>query len=228
MSTIGKLNAPPATNNETNSPTKAAENKLREVAELYENQFIRQMIKQMRSTVQESDLLKKNNAEKIFSSQLDEQYADQWTKSGGIGLSDMIYNQLVEQFGVKMGLKTPMERPQGPLSLDQKSNFAGSAVRSTEGSSGATFRLENQSQGKAEIKNPWVGVLLDKKFMDMNNMQYRIKHDNGLESFITANGSGMGAEQNLSVGDRIGAGQQLGWAAPASPLFWTVKEVVSE
>lgn len=230
MSSVIKTNLQPNLPAE-NSAAKAVDDKLHQVAELYENQFIREMIKQMRSTVQESDLIKKNNAEKIFSGQLDEQYADKWTQNGGIGLADLIYNQLIERYGEKMGLKSPTARPQGPLPFDHKSNFSGGR---SVGSGAATdlasttFKFMMPENEKTEVRNPWVGVLLDKKYLEMDQLQYRIKHDNGLESFILTRGTGLGGEQNLSVGDKLGAGQQLGWASAASPLFWTVKDSVSE
>ena len=66
----------------------------------------------------------------------------------------------------------------------------------------------------------------------MDQIQYRIKHDNGLESLISTRGSGLleGTESGtkLSVGDKLSAGQQLGWRDSTSPLFWTIKPTVSE
>ena len=54
------------------------EEKFREVAEMYEKHFIREMMKEMRSTVHESGFMKQNNAEKMFREQLDDDYADKW------------------------------------------------------------------------------------------------------------------------------------------------------
>jgi flagellar protein FlgJ len=218
--------------------TKAADDKLHEVAELYERHFIREMMKQMRSTVHEGGFIQQNNAEKIFREQLDDQYSEQWSKSGGIGLSNMIYDQLIEKFGVKMGLKQRVDKPQGPLALTHKSQLtgiAGAAPGSAESgdhgpksSSSITFKMQSPENQKVQLSNPWEGILLDKKYLEMDQMQYRIKHDNGLESLILTRGTGLGLEQNLSPGDTIQAGQQLGWVSSASPLFWTVKPIVSE
>lgn len=231
---------------------RVTEEKLREVSDLYENQFIREMIKQMRATVHEGGFIKQNNAEKIFRSQLDEQYADQWGKAGGIGLSDIIYDQLMAKYGEKIGLRTAIEKPQGPLDFNQKSIFAGVVSRPASVNSAnnllspTTFKLQAMSgtEGQVfdreknqlsapvfELKNPWAGILLDKKYSEMDQMQYRIKHDNGLESLILMRGTGLGAqldEHKLSLGDVIQTGQQLGWASTLSPLFWTVKPNVSE
>ena len=68
---------------------------LRDAAVQFESLFIQQMLKVMRDTVQESDLFGKRNAEKLFQSMHDEQLAIELAHAGGIGLSDMIYRQLV-------------------------------------------------------------------------------------------------------------------------------------
>ena len=74
--------------------------------------------------------LMKNNAEKIFTDQLDDQYADQWTKSGGIGMSQLIYDQLMEKYGVRFGLKAAVDKPLGPIATNQKMNFSGISLGS--------------------------------------------------------------------------------------------------
>jgi len=241
MSEIGKLNTlrlPPTAADKA----KAADEKLHQVAEMYEQHFIRSMMKEMRATVQEGGFVKASNAEKLFRDQLDDQYAEQWTKSGGIGLSKMIYEQLIDKYGTKMGLKQPVDKPLGPLPIDQKSQFTGAQMAPQAAPSKAvmpgeispksgqpvTFTFQSPPDQKTELKNPWVGVLLDKKYLEMDQMQYRIKHDNGLESLIMTRGTGLGMEQKLSPGDTIAAGEQLGWVSSASPVYWTVKPNVSE
>lgn len=235
MSEISKLNSlrPQLQQTQTaDERAKATDAKLHEVADMYEKHFIREMMKQMRSTVPESGFIKQNNAEKIFRDQLDDQYADGWGKAGGIGLSTMIYDQLVEKFGEQMGLKKPVDKPQGPIDLNQKSNYSGitSPLKPATGAGvePVTFKFETAAQEKSEIKSPWAGTLLDKKYLEMDQIQYRIKHDNGLESLILTRGTGLGPDLQLSPGDALQSGQQLGWATAASPLFWTVKENVSE
>lgn len=232
MAEIGKTNPAFALNQPLKEkPNRVTEEKLREVADLYENHFIREMMKQMRSTVHESGFIKQNNAEKIFRGQLDDQYADQWGKAGGIGLSNLIHDQLMEKFGEKLGLRAPVEKPHGPIKLDHKAVFSGSvgAVQTnTVENQPVTFKFQVPEQEQLELTSPWAGTLLDKKYMEIDQMQFRIKHDNGLESLILTRGTGLGPEQKLSPGDTIRAGQQLGWLSAASPLFWTVRPIVSE
>jgi Rod binding domain-containing protein len=78
---------------------KSSENqKVREVADMYEKFFIKELTRHMKSSLAEDGLIKKNNAEKIFSEQLDEQYSEQWNKRGGFGLSDIIYENVTERY----------------------------------------------------------------------------------------------------------------------------------
>jgi flagellar protein FlgJ len=251
MSEIGKINSRPIPT--AADKLKAADEKLHEVSDMYEQHFIREMMKQMRATVHEGGFIQQSNAEKLFRDQLDDQYAEQWTKSGGIGLSKMIYEQLMDKYGTKMGLKKPVDKPLGPLPVNEKSTYTGvtSSGKPASGSNSlgalaatgldsaasedglksgqpVTCQFQSPANEKTELSNPWAGVLLDKKYLEMDQMQYRIKHDNGLESLILTRGTGLGMEQKLSPGDAIAAGQQLGWVSSASPVFWTVKPNVSE
>ena len=68
--------------------------KLRETASEFEAIFIQQMLKTMRESSFESDLLPTSEGEKMFRSLLDEQYAKLSAKSGSLGLGEMIYQQL--------------------------------------------------------------------------------------------------------------------------------------
>jgi flagellar protein FlgJ len=247
MSEVGKANSNPLNSIQTKplaeKKSQVTDAKLREVAEMYEKHFIREMMKEMRSTVHEGGLIQQNNAEKIFQDQLDDQYAGEWGKAGGIGLADMIHEQLLARYGEQFGLKEKIAKPHGPLPIDAKSNLTILPMMNADSqklsSANETLNLkikpELNSSGKpVALHNPWAGTLLDKKYLDMDQMQYRIKHDNGLESLITTRGSGL-ADTNgsakLLAGDELKPGQQLGWSDSASPLFWSIKpnkESVSE
>lgn len=115
MSAIGGVKGfiPFEKSNETKSKTgdsedqlahRAENQKVREVADLYEKFFIKELMRHMKSGLNEDGgIIKKNNAEKIFSEQLDEQYSEQWNKRGGFGLSDMIYDNITERYGAQAG-----------------------------------------------------------------------------------------------------------------------------
>lgn len=60
-----------------------------------EGYFIQMMLKEMRKTVHsENGPLPKSQAETIFQEMLDEEYAKNAAKTGGIGLADMMMKQL--------------------------------------------------------------------------------------------------------------------------------------
>ena len=68
--------------------------KLRETSSEFEAIFMKQMLKTMRESSFESNLLPTSEGEKMFRSLLDEQYAKLSAKSGSLGLGEMIYQQL--------------------------------------------------------------------------------------------------------------------------------------
>lgn len=210
--------------------TQVSNEKLREVADLYEKHFIKEMMKQMKSTLPEGGLIKKNNAEHIFEDQLDDQYSAEWNKRGGFGISDMIYQQLTEKFGSQ---KAQVEKPVGPIEFKEKSR-----IEKVPNSSEHTYQIQpslrtDTSDGSnAESKNinvisPWAGTLQNKNRMDNDQTSYRIKHDNGLESLILIHGGPSEETRHLSQGDQIQAGDTIGKADGTSPLFWTIKKTVS-
>ena len=69
--------------------------KLREACEGFEAMFLSMMYKQMRATVPEGGLFgKKSNALEIFEDMRDTEMMNAAAKSGGIGIADMMYQQL--------------------------------------------------------------------------------------------------------------------------------------
>ena len=75
--------------------TDAEAKKLREACEGFEAMFLSMMYKQMRATVPEGGLFgKKSNAMNIFEDMRDTELMNEVSKSGGIGIADMMYKQL--------------------------------------------------------------------------------------------------------------------------------------
>lgn len=67
---------------------------LEEVSRQFESLLLNMMIKEMRATVPESGLFPESMAKDIFTSMLDEQYADAMSENGGIGLQRLLVDQL--------------------------------------------------------------------------------------------------------------------------------------
>lgn len=202
---------------------KSPEEKLREVSDMYEKHFLREMTKAMRSTVQESGFIQKNQAEKIFREQLDEQYVEKWSERGGIGFSDLIYKQLVEKFGMQLGMKSRVEKPRGPLPLDRAKNFQ----HPGKSKSTLSYRIDVapeiqgvQRPGARDVKAPWGGRFGVVKFLDDKQTQVEIEHDNGLKSQVVFKGT----LSKLSTGDKVQAGDTLGFlSSEAKSIYWTVE-----
>lgn len=203
--------------------------KLRDVSELYQRQFMHEMMKAMRSTVQESGLIKVGQAEKIYKEQMDQHYVENWSKKGGIGLADMIYKQLVEKLGPQMGLKQAVAKPHGPIQLDQASNFTGLVKTSQQGNK-TSFQYERdpqtgpQAQSLTEIKAPWKGTLLGAKQIQADEYLLEMMHDNGVKSQFVFRGQALPDLRQGSGIVNIEEGQTIGLLSPeARNFFWNVE-----
>ena len=68
----------------------------RAVSKKYEEYFLDQMVKAMRKTIVPAE--KPTFAQQLYREQLDQQYVHKWSDQGGIGLAQLIYNQLKERY----------------------------------------------------------------------------------------------------------------------------------
>lgn len=201
---------------------KSPEQKLRDVSDMYEKHFLREMMKAMRSTVHEGGFVQSNQAEKIFKEQLDDHYVEKWGERGGIGLSDMIYKQLMDKFGVMMGIKAHVAKPQGPLALDSKSEYRAQPFQHPGKKQALSYRIDVDPKGLAEksVKAPWDGVLLGAKSLADDQTMLEVEHDNGLKSQMVFKG----AVSNVLTGQKLQAGDTLGFLSPeAKSLYWSVE-----
>ncbi len=211
--------------------------KLREVGELYEKQFLREMMKQMRSTIDDGGgMLPTSSAEKIFREQLDQEYVEKWGDRGGLGLADVIHQQLREKFGAMLGLRQDA-KPMGPIKIDAKSQLNnplkiqnGQASSPTRpGKTTIQYDLQKAALGDNEVTSPWSGTLTGIKKLNADENVLELAHDNGLKSQLVFRGQIEKVMEKdlqpskLQVGAEIQAGQRLGLLSPeAKSFFWTV------
>ncbi|MCX7978316.1 MAG: rod-binding protein [Bdellovibrionaceae bacterium] len=202
------------------------EQKLREVSTLYEKQFLREMVKAMRATVGEGGIIKPSHGERIFREQLDHEYVEQWGDRGGIGLADLIYEQLVERYGEKLGLKPPEIRPSGPIPLTTKSHYT---LRSftppgKRDAVGFIVQRENSQGGAEPLVAPWSGEITRKVSMGLDEMVLEILHDNGMRSHLGFRGT-----TDRSIGEKLQAGDPIGILSPEQATYrWTVQAFSQE
>jgi len=97
------------------------EAKLREGAKMYEQYFLHDMVKAMRKTVTPG-FAQPSYGEKIYREQLDSRYVEAWAKKGGVGMADVIYNQLHERYFPKrevrpLGMRPMQHGPRHPMPM---------------------------------------------------------------------------------------------------------------
>lgn len=211
---------------------KGQREKVRNAAQLYEKQFLGEMVKAMRKTVDHSRFTKPSMPEEIYMQQLDEKYVEAWGDNGGIGLADIIYDQLMERFE---GLKhRGMQRPQGPLPIAPREGNALPLQQQME-----FIRVQPQGQdmgfllrpkagafgGKVAVTSPWNGSV-ERVSEDGNGRQALwVQHDNGLRSVLSFKGK----SAPLTEKQPVLAGETLGEISVDEPdLAWTVTNLGPE
>ena len=73
--------------------------KLKESAEEFEAVFISLMLSQMRNSVMKSDLFGKGQEEEVWNSMMDQELAKTWAKNDGVGLANLLFQQLQQTTG---------------------------------------------------------------------------------------------------------------------------------
>lgn len=71
--------------------------KLKEAAQQFEAIFIQQMYKEMRKTIPDDGLIQRGNADDIYSQLQDMEAAKITAQQGGIGLADLMMQQLAKK-----------------------------------------------------------------------------------------------------------------------------------
>lgn len=222
----------------------AADKQLRDVASLYEKQFLREMVKQMRSSVTESEWMPSSFAEKYYREQLDHQYVESWGDGGGIGLGKMIYDQLLERYGERMGIRIPKERPQGPLPLSHRDQWQGEIgaqnralqFRKREDPSGVSVRNPVNAQDRAaesasdrtsdrtsELTSPWEGQWMGSYLLPSGMRVAKIQHGKMVSTFVGQ--FNLRRDQELSLGAEIKAGESFGeMPSGTKEFYWKIQE----
>lgn len=195
------------------------EQKLKDVSSMYEKHFLNEMFKAMRATVNESGFIKKNQAEEIFREQLDQNYVDKWSEKGGIGLQNIIYDQLVEKYGAQLGIKKNEAKPVGPLPIQAK-DFTATRAHSPKAYD-VGFKFERgKAAGAQELISPWSGTITNKITLSESNQVLELQHENGLKSQLV-----FGGLSNIQTGTKVEAGQTLGLLSPeARAFYWNLQK----
>ena len=203
--------------------------KLKEAAKMYEGHFLNEMVKAMRSTVkQDEGFIPPSFAEKIFSEQLDQQYVEGWSKRGGVGLADMIYNQIRDQYyGAShkqiqpLNHVLPIAPKRDPLGIPATDSIQMKTIPSQPGAKlGYRFEVPDPSLGGYDVQAPMAGKISHVEPLDQGWNLVRLDHGEGLQSEMTF----PGRVTESSVGQTVEPGQKLGILDPTRPvLAWNLE-----
>lgn len=90
---------------------------LKKVSQDFESIFINMMLKTMRSTVVEGGFIEKSFGTKAYESMLDEEMSKEMAKSGGLGISEMVYKSLLKR--TEMEAEAGMDSLAGATSIKE-------------------------------------------------------------------------------------------------------------
>ena len=216
-----KTGGPHSLRPQMNSPEQM-DQKFKDVAKLYEKQFLREMVKAMRSTVHEGGFIQTSNAEKIFKEKLDDEYVEKWGDKGGIGLSDMIYDQLIQRYGEAAGIRANASRVKGPISAEnlpqfQVRNRSNPALKDSDFP--LTYEFQKVAQEKSPLLNPLQGKVQRFAKVGPEETLLEVLHEGGLRSRLVFRGPA----ETLAPGQELQTGQKVGLLSPdAQSFFWSL------
>ncbi len=188
-----------------------------EAARMYENYFLNQMVRAMRSTVSFSDMTKPSMAEGIFREKLDDEYVQQWSQRGGVGLADLIHDELMAKVQGQRAARAQKRKPQ----LRQISDRDVLRIRPLQARQGrerdtvlvALGPSTTPGQGAQRVTidrvlTPWAGVV---RSIQQNHDQVRVELDQADTPGRVVSFSFDGQVQpELKVGERLPDGGVLG------------------
>jgi flagellar protein FlgJ len=198
--------------------------KLDQVAKLYEKQFLREMVKSMRGTVSYG-YTKPSMAEEIYRGELDNEYVEAWGENGGIGLSSLIYDQIMERY-----FSTPQGRglkEQGPIALTDRD--VSKVVRIKTAPTGETanqvpLRVEIKPSAEGapgKLQLPWDAQVVSKNQVG-GKTSLTLSHGEGLKSTFIFQGV---ASADVEPGKQLGRGQTVGILSPeVRAFFWNLSQ----
>lgn len=76
---------------------KKDDKELKNVCREFEGIILNMMYKQMKATVPQSEFMPEDSGREIFQSMLDDKLVEEASKSGSLGLADLLYKQLIRQ-----------------------------------------------------------------------------------------------------------------------------------
>jgi flagellar protein FlgJ len=128
------------------SPGPSAKQKLRKACTDFEAVFISKLWEQMRATVPKSGMFN-SQQEEMYRSMFDREFTEKMAQDGGIGLGDMLYNQLKEKIkgGTKATGAQALHSQVGQLSNERNTSLAPAATGALPGK--PEFKIPGRGNG---------------------------------------------------------------------------------
>lgn len=192
--------------------------KVDEVAKLYEKQFLGEMMKAMRGSTNISGE-KQSMGESIYRDQLDSQYVESWGDNGGIGLANLIYDQLMERYFSGPGKSLKGEG--GFKVTDREINRINRVGTNTGSATSRQVPLKietkpNPDGSPAKLEAPWRGTVLANQRVD-GKTTVILGHAGGLKSSLIFDGV---AGSDVEPGKVLEKGHTVGVLSPDVHSFF--------
>lgn len=188
---------------------------LEQAAKAYEQMFLNEMVKAMRQATPKAE--ETSMAVGVYEDQMYDNYVEEWANQGGVGLSNLIYDQMMEKFG---NMIRQQQTPKGPVHQNEKVD-----VKKIERSPDAMlFRMQPSMEQKdpMALTLPWGGKVVSSQRTENSQNALHVEHDNGLKSTFLFQGSAIAHDPSRV----LEAGERLGIAAPgAHEIIWKIGKV---
>jgi Rod binding domain-containing protein len=185
--------------------------KLVDVSKQYEADFLRMMLKEMRKTVDKSDFMPDNMTESYFKEEMDEQYINNWTDQGGVGIADIIYQQVNDRYlnPVRDRARKPGEALPLPQAADKKplplfSDTDGKKFLVKKENQGFSFLAPQGIDKPVSVGAVLAGTIMSQARLEDGRQTLVVKHDDGLMSHLVYSGV-----SHVKNGDRVKPGQPI-------------------
>lgn len=214
---------PLATERSVDKPEAKKDPRVMNAAQMYEKQFLREMVKAMRGTVSFGDMTKPSMAEEIYRGQLDEEYVEAWGDGGGLGLADLIHDEIMAKV---LAQADRSAKPNGPIPLSDRDiarvmRAPSIKVEEPGLSKQAAFRVELKSDisgAPAKVQAPFDAKVLAQTRVD-GKATVLLEHEGGMRSALIFDG----VASTLKPGDQIAQGTSVGTLSPdAKSFFWNL------
>lgn len=199
-------------------PNQQLKDKLRGAAQLYEQQFLGEMVKAMRNSVSHSSMTKPGMAENIYQEQLDSQYVESWVDRGGTGFADLIYQQMVDRYFPQLQESSSQSPQVRPVNLSDR--FQGATQMPSEKPETLSYQISLKPESKhqdSRLNIPWQAKFAQAFSLPSGEQVAKLEHSNGLNSTLVFQGQldqskmGQTLEQGVSIGRLSPKAQALNW-----------------